>query len=86
MKLKQDFLTHEIDGTQFLVPVGGESFQGVIRNNKTAAFIVDCLKDHTTLDEIVQAMCEKYTVDRETVTADVEEILEKLRGIGALEE
>ena len=41
MKLKSDFITQEIDGTQFLVPVGGSSINGLARSNKSAAFIVD---------------------------------------------
>ena len=39
MKLKSDFITQEIDGTQFLVAVGGESFNGIVKSNATAAFI-----------------------------------------------
>ena len=86
MKLKSDFITQEIDDTQFLVPVGAESFQGIVRSNRTAAFIVDCLREETTEEAIVDAMLARYAVDRETVTADVREILDQLRSINALEE
>ncbi len=86
MKLKDDCIIQEIEGTQFLVPVGAEAFQGIVRNNRTAAFIVNCLKEETTPDGIVEAVCEKYRVSREIVTDDVKEILEQLRGIHALDE
>lgn len=86
MKLKSDFITQSIDGTQFLVSVGAESFQGIVRSNKTAAFIVDCLKKETTEEKIVDAMCGKYIAPREEIAADVREILDTLRRIGALEE
>jgi hypothetical protein len=86
MKLKSDFITQDIEDTQFLVPLGGESFQGIVRSNKTAAFIVDCLKEETTAEAIVDAMCEKYDAPRATIAADVAEILDTLRGIHALEE
>ena len=86
MKLKSDFITQEIDGTQFLVPVGGSSINGLARSNKSAAFIVDLLKEETTLDAIVDTMCAKYDADRATIAADVREILDKLRMLGALEE
>ena len=33
MRLKDNILTHEIDGTQFLVPVGAEAFKGIVRSN-----------------------------------------------------
>ena len=86
MKLKHDFIIQDIEETQFLVPVGAESFQGIVRSNQTAAFIVDCLREETTEEAIVDAMLDRYAVDRETVTADLKEILEKLRGINALKE
>lgn len=85
MKLKPDFITQVIDDTQFLVPVGAKSFHGIVRSNKTAAFIVDCLKTETTEEAIVDAMCRKYNAPREVIAADVAEIIKKLRGINALD-
>lgn len=86
MKLKPDFITQDIDNTQFLVPVGAEAFSGIVRSNKTAAFIVDCLKEETTMEAIVDKMRAKYDAPRETIAADVAEILDTLRSIHALEE
>ena len=86
MKLKEDFITQDIDGTQFLVAVGGEAFSGIVRSNETAAFIVDCLKEETTESAIVDAMAARYDAPRETIAADVAEIIYTLRGIHALEE
>ena len=86
MKLKEDFITQDIDGTQFLVAVGGEEFSGIVRSNETAAFIVDCLKEETTENAIVDAMAARYDAPRETIAADVVEIIHTLRGIHALEE
>ena len=86
MKLKSDFITQTIEDTQFLVPVGAEAFRGIVRSNMTAAFIVDCLKEETTEEAIVDAMCAKYDAPRDVIAADVAEIIEKLRGINAIEE
>ena len=86
MKLKPEFMTQEIDDTQFLVPVGAEAFSGVVRSNRTAAFIVDCLKEETTLDAIVDAMCQKYDAPRETIAADVASVLDTLRSVHAIDE
>lgn len=86
MKLKPDFIIQNIEDTQFLVAVGAESFNGIVRSNPTAAFIVNCLKENTTAEKIVDAMCAKYDASRETIAADVKEILDTLRGINALEE
>ena len=86
MKLKADFITQMIDDTQFMVSVGRASFNGVVRSNPTAAFIVDQLKQETTADQIVDAMCAQYDAPRQVIAADVNEILDKLRSINALEE
>ena len=86
MKLKSGFIVQNIDDTQFLVPVGGEAFSGIVRSNKTAAFIVDQLKEETTEEGIIDAMCAKYDAPREVIAADVRRILDTLRGVNALEE
>ena len=86
MRLKNDFITQVIDDVQYLVPVGEEQFSGMLRNNKTAAFIVDLLKEETTEEAVVNAMSEKYEAPRDEIAADVKEILSTLRSVGALEE
>ena len=86
MKLKTDFITQMVDDTQFLVGVGAGAFSGVARSNKSAAFIVDCLKQETTPEQIVEAMYAKYDAPRETLAADVAKVLDTLRSIDALEE
>ncbi len=86
MKLSKQFVTKDIGDTQVMVAVGSAAFSGVVRSNKTAAFVVDQLKEDTTKEKIVAAMLEKYEVTEERASADVDRILEKLRSIGALEE
>ena len=86
MRLKDGFITHEGAEEHITVPAGGVSFSGMIRSNKTAGFIVECLKDEVTAEEIVEKMLEKYDAPKERITRDVEDVLAKLWGIGALEE
>ena len=86
MKLKPDFISQDIDGVRFLVPVGAESFHGLVRGNKTTAFIVDCLKEETTEEAIIDAMCAKFAAPREQIGSDVAKVIETLRSIGALAE
>ncbi len=86
MKLKPDFITQQIEDVQFMVSVGALSFNGIVRNNETAAFIVDALKEETTEEKIVDLLCAEYDVDRETAANDVAGIIEKLREINALKE
>lgn len=86
MKLKNGFITHEMDGEQVLVSTGIVKFAGMARSNKTAAFIVDCLKKDTTRDAIIAAMLQKYDATEQVIAGDVDMILGKLRSIGALDE
>ena len=88
MKLKSDYITHVVEDTQYLVGVSDDAFKGVVRSNETAAFIVDCLKEETTKDEIIDKMAQRYEggISREIFSEDVDRILDKLRSINALEE
>ena len=86
MKLKETFVVQEFDGEQIMVAVGGSAFAGFVRSNETAAFIVNCLKEETRRDAIVDAMCEKYDAPRETIAEGVDDVIAQLRSIGALDE
>ena len=86
MRLKEGFITHETQGNQIMIATGTASFSGFVRSNPTAAMIVNCLKEETTVEKIVQALCDRYDADPVVVEKDVEGILAKLRGIGAITE
>lgn len=85
MKLKTDFITQIVDDTQFIVPIGNNAFSGIVRSNKTGAFIVDCLKEETSKEEIIEKMLAKYDADRSIIERDVQTVIDKLTSIGALE-
>lgn len=86
MRLKDGFITHQGMDEHITVPAGGVSFSGMVRSNKTAGFIVECLKEEVTENEIIEKMLAKYDASREQITKDVGEVLAKLRSIGAIEE
>ena len=86
MKLKEGFVTHDMGGEQIMVSTGSTVFSGLVRSNGTAAFIVDCLKEETTKEQIVAKMLDKYDAPEAVIAADVDKILEKLRSIKALDE
>lgn len=85
MKLKKSFMTHNADGEHILIDTEG-MFSGIVRSNETAAFIVECLKQETTEEEIVNVLCEKYDAPRAVIALDVKKIMENLRSVGALDE
>ena len=86
MKLNRSVVTHEMGDTQIMVSAESSVFSGMVRSNKTAAFIVDCLKEETTKENIVETMFAKYDAPRDVIEQDVETVLSKLRSIGLLDE
>lgn len=85
MKLKDNFITHMSNGEQILVDVSGE-FSGLIRNNESAARIVDCLKNDTSVKEIVEQLSLEYEASNEELESAVNSVLNKLRSVGAIDE
>lgn len=85
MKLKEGFITHESNGEHITVTAGNTAFNGMIRSNSTAGFIVECLKNKMEKEEIITKMLDTYDVPREVLEKDVEKILEQLYSIGAID-
>lgn len=85
MKLKDTFITHMSNGEQILVDVSGE-FSGLIRNNESAAMIVDCLKNETSVSKIVEQLSLEYEASNEELESAVKIVIDKLRSVGAIDE
>ena len=87
MKLDSKFLTHTTRGEHYMIPTSDTKFKGIAKNNETAAFIIECLKNETTESAIVDELLSNYMgADRSTVQQDVSNIINTLRSIGAIEE
>ena len=86
MKLKDSIVTQELLDEQFLISLDDDSFKGMVRSNPTAAFIIELLKKETTRDEIVSAMHKEYDAALATIEADVDDVLNKLKSFGVLDE
>lgn len=86
MRLREGFITHESIGEHIMVTAGNEAFNGMVRSNKTAGFIVECLKDNVSKEDIISKMLEKYDASREQIEKDVEKVLEQLHHIGAIDD
>lgn len=88
MKLKNGIVTNSIDGESFAIATGdaAKEFNGLIKNNPTAAFIFELLKTEQTEDSIVDAMLEKYEVDEPIVRADVKELIDLLKSKNLIED
>lgn len=87
MKLKDGFITYSTGDENLLVATGeaGKSFNGIVRNNETAAFIAELLKNEITEEEIVSKLLEEYDVDEKTARKDVKKLLDTFKREGFLE-
>lgn len=88
MKLKKGLLLHEVDGEYMVVPTGktANKFNGMIRINQTASFIIQQMMAETTVDEVVEKVLAVYEADREVVEKSVCDVIDQLRQAGLLDE
>lgn len=88
MKLKKGIVTNSIDGESFAIATGKavKEFNGLVKNNETAAYIFELLKKDQTEDSIVSAMLEKYDVEEAVVRKDVRELLDLLKSKNLIED
>ena len=86
MRIKSEFITHWSNDQQLMGCINKDGFHGMVRSNKTAAEIIDILKEDTSEEQIVAIMQKKYTVQDDIIKEDVEMVINNLRKIGALEE
>ena len=88
MRSNSEFIVHRLADETVMVPTGeaARRFQGIVRLNETAAFLVEHLQTETTAEALTAALAAAYDVAPETVQEDVAAVLSRLRQIGALEE
>ena len=84
MKLDPKFIVHASQGEHITVSTTGTKFNGLIRSNPTAAFIIDCLKTDSTESQIVDKVAARYDAPRPVIEKDVAELIAKLRKIEAV--
>ncbi len=88
MRVKEGFILHNI-GDEYMAVATGEaaqSFNGIVRNNETAAYIFELLQQETTEEAVVEAMCERYDAERCVIEKDVKATIQKMREAGFLHE
>ena len=87
MKCNPKFLTHVTKCEHYMISTSDTQFKGIVKNNETAAFIVECLKADTTESAIVDKLLSEYKgADRPTVERDVANIIGKRRSIAAIDQ
>ena len=87
IKLDPSFITHEVDGVHYLISTDDTKFKGMVKNNRTAAFIIESLKKAVTEKEVADRLMDRYPdADRKVIEKDVSDMITKLRSIGAIAE
>ena len=88
MKIKDDFEIVEVAGEYMAVPVGkmALSFHGVIALSEPAAYLLENLKSHKTIEEIVKLIIDEYDVDFPTAETDVNIAMLEMISMGLIEE
>ena len=87
MKLKEGFIILEMSGESVMIATedASKEFRGIVRNNKTAAYIASLLLHETTREEIIDNILNRYEVDRDTVEKDVDKIIGEFEKAGFFE-
>ena len=86
MKLKDEFIVHNAGYESLLIPTGDAGFTGLVRGNKTLGIILDLLKQDTTEEAVIAAMCEQFDAPEEIIARDVKKAVSELRRVGAIDE
>ncbi len=86
MKIKDSFILSEIGGSYIVIPTGNDTvdLNGMITLNETGNFMWNKLQNDITKDELIEDFLKEYDVEREVVSADIDEFVEKLKTIGAI--
>lgn len=88
MKLNDDFIVCDVGGDVNLVPTGdaAQSYRGIVRCNKTAAFAIECLKSEISEAELLEKLKQHYVGDAARMAESLKKTLNTLRSIHALVE
>ena len=86
MKLNENFVIHSTQQETLLVPTAKAPFHGLVQANSTVAFILNCLREETTEEGIVEAMRREFRGDIAVMHKDAADVLAQLRQIGAVDE
>ena len=88
MRLKDNIVSHKVDKdfVTIFTSENPEDFHGILRSNDEAKFIIDCLQEETTEDEILARLQEEYEGDASAMLEDIRIVLGHLRTAGALVE
>ena len=82
VRVPEHVLVRAVDGELVLLNLDNEQYYGL---DAIGAAMWDALTTAATLPEAIQELLEAYEVDKETLTQDVEKLLQELNARGLVE-
>ena len=88
MKARTDFVLRTVVDEYILMPTGNTigKFKGTVLLNEVSAFVWEKLQNPMSKEDLLKAILEEYEVDKATASADLDALLETLRGYGVIED
>lgn len=87
MKLKKDFITHDVDNEQIMVSASTDkdAFHGMVKSNETAKFIINLLKEDITFEDLLTKFLDEYDATEDQAKGAIQYVINELNKINALE-
>ncbi len=85
MRMKKGLSLNDMGDEFVVVADSPEVFRGMIKLNKSGAFVFGLLQSEKSFAEIIEQITNKYDTDRETATNDFNEFIEIFKNAGLIE-
>lgn len=74
-------MIREVAGSWVVIPLGASvvEFNGILALSESGAFLWKTLEDGAGLEELIQMIKQRYDVDIQTATTDVNEFMESIK-------
>ncbi|MCH5189081.1 MAG: PqqD family protein [Oscillospiraceae bacterium] len=88
MKVKDGYILKKVAGENIVIATGEArlSFNGIITFNEVGAEVFTRLDGTKTITQIVQEIASLYNAPKDVIEKDINNLIEKMRNHGLLEE
>jgi len=88
MKAKPGFVLRHVVDEYILMPTGDNigKFNGTVLLNEVSAFIWEKLQNPISREDLLKAILDEFEVEKAVAAADLDALLETLRGYGIIED
>lgn len=86
MKIKKEFVLHQIADENIVVPIGecGEALHGVFSLNQSGAFLWKCLESEQTVESLKVQLMQEYQISDSIAEQDANLFIRLLTEYGCL--